>query len=244
MRTATEFFEALLDFGQQWKVTQAKVDKEKEQVHIYLHYQDEYGFCTRTGEHCKVHDYRAERCWEHLDVLQYKTYLYCKLPRVKNSFGEISTIEMPWAENGERHTHLFENKSISMLKATHNRLQTGTLMHTSEEKITRIMHRGVARGLARRDLGAPLVEKICMDEKSYGKGHKYISVLSDPKNGRILDVTKDRTMQSAESLLEKVFTPQQLINITSACCDMWDAFHGAIKKNALQPVFHTTSFMW
>ena len=72
---------------------------------------------------------------------------------------------------------------------------------------------------------------------------KYISVLSDPKNGRILDVVKNRDMQSAESLLDKVFSPQQLTQITSACCDMWDAFYGAIKKNVLQPIFLTINIM-
>jgi len=247
METNIRFFEKLLGFPKEWKVTGVQftqTDKENHQVHIYLDYQDEYGFCTRTGERCKVFDNRSERCWEHLDVLQYKTFLYCRLPRVKNSFGEISTIEPPWAENGERHTHLFENKSIRVLSATRNRSQTAGLMKTSEEKITRIMHRGVNRGLERRNLEKPPVKEICIDEKSYGKGHKYISVLSDPRNGRVLDVSKNRDMQSAESLLEKVFSPEQLTQITSACCDMWDAFHGAIKKNALQPVFLTTNFMW
>lgn len=246
METSKQFFEKLLGFPKEWKVTQVnfvQADQENHQVNIYLEYQDEYGFCTRTGERSKVFDFRLERCWEHLDMLQYKTYLYCRLPRVKNSLGEISTIEPPWSENGERHTHLFENKSISVLSATRNRSKTAELMKTSEEKITRIMHRGVNRGLERRNLEQPPVKEISIDEKSYGKGHKYISVLSDPQNGRILDVAKDRTMQSAESLLDKVFSPEQLTQITSACCDMWDGFHGAIKKNVLQPVFLTTNFM-
>ena len=76
------------------------------------------------------------------------------------------------------------------------------------------MHRGVKRGLERRNLEKPPVKEICIDEKSYGKGHKYISVLSDPKNGRVLDVSKNRDMQSAESLLDKVFSPEQLTQIT------------------------------
>jgi len=246
METSTQFFEKILGFPKEWKVTQVKLsggDNEPHTVHIYLDYQDEYGFCTRTGEKCKVFDHRPERYWEHLDILQYKTFLYCRLPRVKNSLGEISTIETLWSENGERHTHLFENKSISILKATRNRSQTAGLMKTSEEKITRIMHRAVERGMKRRDMNNPPVRQICIDEKSYGKGHKYISVLSDPQNGRILDVVKNRDMQSAESLLDKVFSPQQLTQITSACCDMWDAFYGAIKKNVLQPIFLTINFM-
>jgi len=232
-----EFFEKLLGFPKEWKVIKVQFIPENHEVHIYIDYHDEYGFCTRTGERCKVYDKRSERCWEHLDVLQYKTFLHCRLPRVKNSFSEISTIEPPWAEPGERHTHLFENKSISVLLATHNRSQTAVLMKTSEEKITRIMHRGVKRGLERRNLEKPPVKQICIDEKSYGKGHKYISVLSDPKNGRVLDVVKKRDTQSAEKLLDKVFSPEQLTQITSVCCDMWDAFHSAIKKMSFGSYF-------
>jgi hypothetical protein len=44
------------------------------------------------------------------------------------------------------------------------------------------MYRGIKRGLERKNLEKPSVKKICIDEKSYGKGHKYISILSDPKN--------------------------------------------------------------
>ncbi|MBU2583884.1 MAG: transposase [Bacteroidetes bacterium] len=45
---------------------------------------------------------------------------------------------------------------------------------------------------------------------SYKKGHQYITVISDSKGGRVLEVGKDRTLSATEELLEKTFTNQQL----------------------------------
>jgi hypothetical protein len=79
METNIGFLEKLLCFPKEWKVIKVQFIPENHQVHVYLDYQDEYGSCTRTGERCKGYDKRSERCWEHLDVLQYKTFL----PRVR-----------------------------------------------------------------------------------------------------------------------------------------------------------------
>jgi len=131
-----EFFEKLLGSPKGMESYRSSVHPENHEVHIYIDYQDKHGFCSRTGVWCKVYDKCSEGCWEHLDELQYKTFLHCRLPGVKNSFSEISTIEPPWVDPGERQTHLFEveNKSISVFFATHNRSQTAVLMKTSEEK--------------------------------------------------------------------------------------------------------------
>jgi len=47
----------------------------------------------------------------------YKTYLYCCLPRVENSLGDVSNTPVPWANDEERHTHAFENYAIKLLQA-------------------------------------------------------------------------------------------------------------------------------
>ena len=55
----------------------------------------------------------------HLDTMQFKTFINCKVPRVKSSQG-VKTIEVPWADSFERHTYLFERLAIDLLKATKN----------------------------------------------------------------------------------------------------------------------------
>jgi len=241
---ATKLYKKLLQLNDDWQVTKVEIDEpiRLRRIRVFVSYAKTHGYCTQTGEYCRVHDLREEKVWRHLDTMENQTWLHCRVPRVKNSFGEISSIEVPWADNGERHTHPFENKCIKVMQATHNQTQTGTLMGVGYDKVTRIMHRAVKRGLSRRDLSKEKITQLCMDEKSYGKGHQYISVLSDPVKNRIIDVAKERTQEAAEQLL-KTIPEQQLAQVKAVCCDMWDAFSGALKKTVRMPLWCMTNFM-
>jgi transposase len=194
----------------------------------------------QTGELLPIFDYRQERIWRHLDSMEHATFIHCRLPRVRTSDGKIHTVEVDWADAGISHTKKFENLCISTLQATHCQKTASELMDISDDKMCGIMHRSVARGLEKRDLST--VRKISLDEKSYGKGHQYISVLSNSCNGTILDVEKDRTEQAASNLLKKTLNPDRLSCISSTCCDMWDAFINALKKTVQTPSWFTISF--
>lgn len=43
-----------------------------------------------TKKPSKIYDYRESRRWRHLDIMQYKTYLNCRVPRVENEDGKIT----------------------------------------------------------------------------------------------------------------------------------------------------------
>ena len=60
------------------------------------------------------------------------------------------------------------------------------------------MHCSVLRGLFERDLSS--VNQVSLDEKSFSKGHRYISVLSDSKTGTVLDIIKERTQEAVHKL--------------------------------------------
>jgi len=58
-----------------------------------------------------------------------------------------------------------------LLQATHNQTKAGELLDVSYEKINRVMHNSVERGLTRRELSSEKIISINIDEKSYKKGH-------------------------------------------------------------------------
>jgi transposase len=160
--------------------------------------------------------------------MEYKTVIHCRLPRIKTSSGKVITIEYDWAEEGFSHTKKFENQCIKTLQATHCQKTAADLMRISDDKICGIMHHSVERGLRVRDLSD--ISEISLDEKSYGKGHQYITVLTDSKTGCVLDVEKDRTQASADRLLQKTLPVSRLSCIQTACCDMWEAFMNSLYK--------------
>jgi transposase len=167
------FFDNLLNFGSEWKVEKIQHNSETDEVDIYVKWVGELK--QNLGE--KIYDYREARRWRHLDILQYKTFISARIPRVKDSSGKVRSLDVPWADSMERHTFLFERSVIDLLLACKNQTKVADLMRCGFNVVNRIIHLSTKRGIERRD-EEKLFEQLSIDEKSFQKGHNYISVLS------------------------------------------------------------------
>src|SRR6185369_3239652 len=193
-----QFFELLLDFGTELGVKEVRTNFETNEVDIWVEY---FG-----AE--KLYDYAPERRWRHLDTMQYKTFINCRLPRVKIE-GKVKTLTPPWADKHERHSYMFERAVIELLLATKNQTQTAHLLRCPFDLVNRIMHGAALRGLERRELESEVLENLSIDEKSFQRGHHYATVLSEPESERILEVEEHRTLGAARTLIERALTEHQ-----------------------------------
>lgn len=224
------FFNILLDLDEGWVVNQVSTDIKKEEVYLKVVCKLNEFEDPETGKMCKVYDHAPERRWRHLDTMQYKTYISCMLPRVKLPTGKIKTINPCWASGHERHTFLFEHAVIDLLHATKNQTRTAELMRCGFNVVNRIIHLSTKRGMERRKLDSIVFEHLSIDEKSFKKGHQYVTVLSHPASGCILEVEKDRTKDACKTLVEKSLTQNQRNNIQTVSMDMWKAFISTSKE--------------
>ena len=132
-------------------------------------------------------------------------------------------------EDGSRFTELFETFAIQVLKAVRSKVQAQWLTHLSWDQVDRIMERAVSRGLTRRSLGH--LTYVGPDEKSFGKGHDYVSVLHDIAGKRVLDVVPDRTREAADTLLATIPEAQRE-GIRAVTMDMWENYMEATRAAA------------
>jgi len=91
-------------------------------------------------------------------------------------------------------------------------------------------------------------EHISIDEKSFKKEHNYVTVLSHPRSGVVLDVAEGRDEESASSLLTNTFTKDQLLAINTVSMDMWRAFINSVKHicpdaEIVHDKFHLISYL-
>jgi len=242
MIDSNKLFEQMLKLPNPWVVEKVAIDEVAQEIKVYIEYKNDEGVCPKTGELCKIYD-RRERSWRHLDTMEYKTWIVSRMPRIKNSLGNYHFIPVEWSEPNWEHTVKFENRCIESLKATHCQKTASLLMRISDDKICGIMHRSVNRGLSRRDLTKQPVCAVSLDEKSHGKGQRYITVLTDSTNGRVLDIIRDRSEAAATFLLKKVFSTEQLDSVQKTCCDMFPGYINALKKTVVTPNLFTISFM-
>lgn len=223
------FYDILLNLDSNWQVSKVNTEIRSHQVDIYIDYIGEKAEDPDTAELCPIYDRRDARKWRHLDTLQYKTFIICRVPRIKASDGKIKTVEVPWAGGFERFTYLFESHVINLLQATRSQSQTAALVDCGFSVINRIMHRATRRGLDRRPKTFP-IHHISIDEKKFRKGHDYVTVLSHPHLGCVLDVTHGRDTESCRELLDRTLTKEQQSQVKTVSMDMWKPYLKATRE--------------
>ncbi len=248
MTFTKEFFNLVLNFGDEWGIKKIEADHKKLHVYLYLEYVSDYYEDPDTLEEAILYDHSEQREWRHLDVLQYKCYVRCRIPRVKCRDGKTKQIALGWADKYDRHTFHYETKVIDLLQITKNQTKTAMFMNCGFRLINRILHRCTERGMQRRNISKVPFEHISIDEKSFKKGHKYVTVISHPRSGVVLDVGEDRDQESVDQLLSGTFTKEQCQSMNTVSMDMWKAFINSVKINCpnaeiVHDKFHLISYL-
>lgn len=105
----TQLYQQLLGLAEEWEIKNVEISFEKLEVHISIETKDKkYGKCPKCSKLCSIYDIRDERNWRHLDTMQFKTILNCKIPRINCEEHGIKPVKTGWAEKHSSHTMLFE----------------------------------------------------------------------------------------------------------------------------------------
>jgi transposase len=240
------FFEKLLNFGSDWKVERVVVNESNE-VDIFLKFDLQAYKKEHSESYEYVHDYLDYRRWRHLDILQFKTFINAKIPRIKHKDSKIKSVKTPWAQSGKHHTHLFEIYAIDLLLATKNQTKTAKILRCGFNLVNKIMHNATQRGLERRESNK-IYKQLSLDEKSFKKGHNYVTVLSNQEEGIILDVVKDRTKATTKSLLNNTLNEHQISKVETISLDMWKSYNTAVdeilpKAKKVHDRFHLIKYL-
>ncbi len=223
-----ELYRQLLGLKGPWEVAEIKVDFEGLKVDLWITWPPErQAPCPECGKEAVIYDHRDERQWRHLDTMQFQTMIHCRIPRVKCQEHGVKSIDVPWAEPGSRFTALFERLAINVLLGCLNQTRAKELLRLSWDEVHHIQDKAVGRGLSRRKEGD--LRYLGVDEKSFLKGHRYATVVSDLENPRVLDVAQDRKEESLTSLFERL-PEQQRKDIAAVAVDMWEPYRNAIES--------------
>ncbi len=230
----TELYQELLGLTPPWRVKSVEVTKTSPaaalgEITVTVEWPpDEPRHCPGCGAVAPGYDTRPRR-WRHLNTMQWKTYIEADVPRLHCPACGVKQVRVAWAEDGSRFTELFEAYAIQVLQAVRSKVQAQWLTALSWDQVDRIMERAVARGLARRRLTT--LPYVGLDEKSFGKGHDYVSVLHDLTGRRVLEVVPARTREAADSLWAGIPAPQRQA-IEAVAMDMWEPYMEATREAA------------
>lgn len=230
----TELYQTLLGLTPPWEVaavniTQATADRSLGEIAVTVRWRaDAPLVCPGCGQPVSRYDSRPRR-WRHLNTMQWKTFITADVPRVNCPQCGVKQLRVAWAEDNSRFTELFEAFAIQVLKAVRSKVQAQWLTALSWDQVDRVMERAVSRGLQRRSLEQ--LTYCGLDEKSFGKGHDYVSVLHDVSGRRVLDVTPERTREAASALWATIPAARRQ-GIEACAMDMWEPYLEATRAAA------------
>ncbi len=236
----------LLNFGDEWNVKDVLINDSFKEIDIFLEYTKTTGFCPVTKTECKIYDFRETRRFRHLDLFDYKTYINARIPRVINDKSDVNTIDLIWAGDRVSYTYLFEYRVIESLQTSKNQTKTAKFFDTSFDIVHTIMQRAVCRGLARRNLDG--IWALGLDEKSFGNGHKYITILSNPATKCVIDLIEGRKEEDTAELINCTLSPRQLDKVELVSMDMWQPYMSAVTEvipqaDIVHDKFHTSKYL-
>lgn len=229
MVTLTEHYERLLGLDGDWQVLDVELVLEEQRVAIQLESVAGASFCcSGCGEKCSLKDHAKQREWRHMDTMQFETVMRARVPRTDCPQCGVKTCAVPWADLHGRFTLMFEAFAVRVLQASSNVEQARQLLGLNWKGLHRIMERAVERGLAKRELDE--VEHVGMDEKSFGRGHDYVSLMTDIDGARVLEVSRGRD-EAAANVLWSALSGEQKSNVKAVAMDMWPAFANSAERH-------------
>jgi transposase len=217
----TELYQHLLGVVAPWTVGKVELSVRDGRVDVWVEHPRRTRFvCPQCKRELSVYDHSEERAWRHLDSCAFLTYLHACPPRVNCPEHGVHQVRLPWAEPHSRFTVLFERLAIDVLKEC-DVLGAARLLRLSWDEAWHLMDRVVARGLAAKPLTVPA--HIGVDEKSAGRGHDYITVVSDLDRGTVEHLADERRQASLDSFFTR-FGVEQRAGIEAVAMDMWEPY--------------------
>lgn len=166
--------------------------------------------------------------WRHLDLAGMQVSLrYCRRRADCASCG-VLVEEVPWAPAGSSFTYAFED-TVGYLTQRTDKTTVSALMRIAWRTVGRILERVVAR----HGNGDRLDGLVCIgvDEISYRRHHKYLTVVVDHDRGHIVWA---KTGKSADTLIAffDELGPERCAEIEAVTIDMSPAYRKAIAERA------------
>lgn len=124
------------------------------------------------------------RRWRALDLGVIRTFVEAEVPRVQCREHGVVVCSVPWARHGAGHTRSFDDAAAWLATKTSKSAVTD-LLRIAWRTVGNIVTRVSNDALAGRDRFANL-RRIGIDEISYRRGHRYLTVVVDHDSGLLI----------------------------------------------------------
>ncbi|RMH23243.1 MAG: ISL3 family transposase [Acidobacteria bacterium] len=160
--------------------------------------------CGECGRQAPRYDRRHQRRWRHLSIGRIGVHLLYEPWRVSCRGCGVRTEKVPWAEHGSRFTYEFEEMAAYLAQVT-DQTQVSRLLRIAWATVGSIVHRVVRRRLDPERMSQ--LRRIGVDEFSYRKRHRYLTLVVDHDARRVVWAAPGRRAETLHAFFDHLGEP-------------------------------------
>ena len=226
MENSKELFNIALGLCSPWIVESIAFNDSLSQLDITVGFKKGHKFKMRDNCSYTAYD-TVKRTWQHLNFFQHKCFLHCKVPRVKQKDGKITTQEVPWSRPGSGFTLLFEAYTMLLIESEMPISKVAKVLKVTDNRLWRVFDYWISKSHSQDSIET--LKKVGFDETSSKKGHNYVTTMVDLEQRRVLFATEGKNAECIEKSVDYLRTKQvDTTEIKQACIDMSPAFISGI----------------
>jgi transposase len=144
------------------------------------------GRCGVCRRRCAGYDAgRGRRRWRTVDAVVVRAYLEAEAPRVRCPEHGVVVAAVPWARHGAGHTRQFDDLVVWLVRRL-SKAAVCRLLRVGWRTVGDIVERVVADADAVAGDRLAGLRRIGIDEVSYRRGHRYLTVVVDHDTRRVV----------------------------------------------------------
>lgn len=175
---------------------------------------------------------RSVRRWRHLDLGGSRLHFECEIRRLRcQRCQRVVTERVPWARPGAWHTSDLQDLAAFMAQKM-DRTTVCTLLRLSFEALAKLIEEVVAEHI--NDERLDELYRIGVDEISYRKGHRYLTIVADHDAGATVVWAGEGKNADALAGFYELLGPERCAQLAAVSMDMGGAYAKATTKHAPQ----------
>jgi transposase len=173
---------------------------------------------------------RDERQWTDISMLGRRVELRYRPKEIECPTHGRAQEMIPWAAPHARLTYRAEWR-LCMLSTLTTQKAASTILCMPKSTVSDNLHRVITRVRAGHRIKG--LVSIGIDEVSYKKGQKYVTLVYDLDRSKVLWAGEGKGRETIDRFFTEVLTKEQREGIRWACSDMANGYTGAVKEHCL-----------
>ncbi|WP_112681249.1 ISL3 family transposase [Micromonospora saelicesensis] len=183
--------------------------------------------CPYCRRRCPRYDVGVRRRWRALDLGAVRAVVEADAPRVSCPEHGVVVAAVPWARHGAGHTRAFD-ATVAFLAVHTARSAVSQLMRIGWRTVGAIVARVWAETGGCEDRYDGL-RRIGIDEVSYKKGHRYLTVVVDHDTGRLVWAAPGKSAATLQAFFD-LLGPDRAAEITHVSADGADWITTVVRR--------------